>query len=152
MILRPGDFGIWDRYEMCVTIEKKECLVSSLSKQDALCFRILVHEVHTVLSAESGVSNSAEWHLRRENKIFIYRPYARDAYLGILLSEQQPKSVGYLVYPNRMLFASVYSYTKSMPFSLPNPEFPTPPNGISGGKMRCLLTHTTPALSSSAYL
>ena len=87
-----------------------------------------------------------------KNQIFIYRPYARDAYLGILLSEQQPKSVGYLVYPNRMLFASVYSYTKSMPFSLPNPEFPTPPNGISGGKMRCLLTHTTPALSSSAYL
>ena len=65
MILRPGDFGIWDRYEMCVTIEKKECLVFSLSKQDALCFRVLVHEVYAVLSAESGVSNTAERHLRR---------------------------------------------------------------------------------------
>ena len=86
-----------------------------------------------------------------KNQIFIYRPYARDAYLGILLSEQQPKSVGYLVYPNRILFASVYSYTKSIPFSLPNPEFPTPPNGISGGRIRFLFTARMPATPIWAY-
>lgn len=86
-------FCIKDRgKKVCIEGKKEESCpkrqVFSLSKQDALCFRVLVHKVHAVLSAESGVSNPAKRHLWRKNQILIHRPYARDAYLGILLSEQ----------------------------------------------------------------